>query len=403
VRLGIKHAQLSPEGATGSPAPGPPGPGRTTASAGDGDVAHGPAATHRRRALAAGPPRPASARGPGGSSAAAAPAAGESWGRVGFPPGQAPRGRSAASGEAAPARGARGARGEADGVPEGGRDGHGVREGAPAALWDFGRAIVARVGRDDVGAYAAALTYNLLFAVFPLGLALAGLLTWLHLPVLEQALLRLLGGLLAPEVTSLIAHTVLGRAGAASPALVYGGMVGYLLGMSAAFRSLIDAVNHAYEYRRDLRPFWKTYALSLGLAVGLAAALVAAGAVALLLQRGVGGAALRLLGRGAARAAVLGLRWLMLPALGLMAVAVVFWLVPDRPRPFAWLSPGSVVAVATWLVGTWGLSAYLARFNSYNRIYGSFGAAILLLLYLYLLSFALLVGAEVNAELERRR
>jgi len=283
---------------------------------------------------------------------------------------------------------------------EGGRQAGGVRQPGAVALI---RAIVARVGRDDVGAHAAALTYNLLFAVFPLGLALAGLLSWLRLPALEQSLLRVLSGILAPEVTQLIAQTIFGRTGAASPALVYGGMVGYVLGMSGAFRSMMDALNHAYEYLPEIRPAWKTWGLSLLLVAGQAVALVAAGLVAVLLPAAAGYAASHLLGPGAAGPAGTAVRYLLLPAFAVPSLAILYWLLPDRPHPFAWFSPGALLAVTGWLLISAGFSIYLQHFNSYNRIYGSFGAAILMMLYLYFLSFSLLIGAEVNAELERRR
>jgi membrane protein len=274
---------------------------------------------------------------------------------------------------------------------------------ARTGLVDFGRAVIQHVGRDDIGAYAAALTYNLLFAVFPLGLALAGLLTWLHLPAVELSLLRLLSAVLAPEVLQLIAQTIFGRAGAANPALVYGGMVGYLIGMSGAFRSMMDALNHAFEYPRELRPIWKTYGISLLLVLGQTVALVVAGLVEVALERGVTVAASHLLGAAAAPVAAWCLRLLLLPAIALPALGLLYWLLPDRPRPFALVSPGAIVAVLAWMATSGGFSIYLAHFNSYNRIYGSFGAAILLLLYLYFLSYALLIGAEVNAEIERRR
>lgn len=275
--------------------------------------------------------------------------------------------------------------------------------GRLAAAWAFGRTMAARLSRDDVGAYAAALTYSLLFAVFPLGLALTGLLTWLHLPGLEASLLHVLAGFLAPEVTRLIAATILGRSGTANPALVYGGMAGYVVGMSGAFRSMTLALNHAYEYPRDLRPAWKTWGLSFLLVLGQAVALVVAGLLAVLAPHAVDFAAGRLLGPAVAAAAAGVLRYLLLPLFALPSLAVLYWLLPDRPHPFAWISPGALVAVGAWMLVSAGFSAYIAHFNAYNRIYGSFGAAILLLLYLYFLSLALLVGAEVNAELEQRR
>ncbi len=263
-------------------------------------------------------------------------------------------------------------------------------------VWVLGRTLVRRLMRDDIGAYAAALTYSLLFALFPLALALAALVPALHLEGARGGLLTALSAVVPAEVLALVQRAG-GPSLRAHPTLAWVGAAGYVWGMSGAFRRLIDAFNHAYEDVGHLRrPAWKTFALSLVLALTLGIVLVMAVVVASLGGHVFGAALAALVGRPAPGLAS-AVRWLVLLALMVGMLAILYWVGPDRPGRLRWFSPGSLTAIAVWLGISWGFSAYLARFNSYNLVYGGFGAGILLLLYLYFLSWALLLGAEVNA------
>lgn len=268
-------------------------------------------------------------------------------------------------------------------------------------LWVFGRAFVLRLIRNDIGAFAAALTYNLLFALFPLALALTAVVPSLHLAAAQQALLIPISAVVSPEVISLIKKTTAYGGRVPSPSLAYAGAAGYVWGMSAAFRRLTDAFNHAYQYRPPLRRApWKTALLSVLLALTLGIGLVAA-----MLGATIGQHLTRAFFPAAGALEWLALsvvRWLTLLVLAMVMLAVLYWVAPDQPRAFRWLSPGAVVAIGVWLVISFGFSQYLYHFNSYNFVYGGVGAVILLLLYLYFLSYALLIGAELNAMLEDR-
>lgn len=260
-------------------------------------------------------------------------------------------------------------------------------------LWRFGTALARRLVRDEVGAYAAALTYTLLFALFPLALALAALVP----ASVQRALLVPLASVVTPEVISLLRHTAAGGGPAAHPALAYAGLTGYLLGMSAAFRRLIDAFNHAYEFAPPLRRGpWRTAVLSVVLALTAGAMLVLAMAMATLGQH-LTLAVLGPVGGPLGGVVVAAVRWGTLLALAVVMLAVLYAVAPDRPCRFRWITPGSAAAIAAWLAISFGFSLYLAHFNSYDLLYGSVGAVILLLLYIYFLSYALLLGAELNA------
>lgn len=264
-------------------------------------------------------------------------------------------------------------------------------------LVSLARDFYRRLSRDDVSSYAAALTYNLIFAVFPLGLVLTGLLSRLHLPSVENALLRLLRVVLADEVVQFVSGTILApQHSGASAALIGAGALGYLWGMSTAFRHMIQAFNRAYAYGKALRAVWKTWLLSFALAAGLGLAVLAiASAVAFTPLLVVG--PLRLLG---SRTVVGVARAVLALALALLGLDILYWAGPDRPRPFLWFSPGAAFALGVWLAASLGFSLYLGHFNAYNRIYGTFGAVILTVLYLYITAYAVLLGGEVNAMAE---
>lgn len=255
-----------------------------------------------------------------------------------------------------------------------------------------------RFGRDDVFAYAAALAYNFLFALFPLLLFLSALLAFLHAPANLATLVRgPIAQLVPPSVISLVSGTWRGLVRTRHPTLLSLGALGFLWGMSGAFRQLIDALNHAYEFPFPRhRPFWRMYGLSLaaGLGVGLMIAIV-------LMLVVLGGPLLHTVAWLAFGArlgqAAIWIRWLAFVALAWFSLSILYAVLPDRPLPLRVVNPGTLVALAIWFAVSWLFSLYVERFNTYDRVYGGLGAVILLLLYLYFAGLAILVGAEINA------
>ena len=96
-------------------------------------------------------------------------------------------------------------------------------------------------------------------------------------------------------------------------------------------------------------------------------------------------------------------RWVLLVVVIVVALAVVYRLAPDRDAPrFAWVSTGSVVAALLWILGSVVFSLYVNNFGSYNKTYGTIAGVVVLMLWLYLTSYIVLLGAEINAESERQ-
>ncbi|MDA8193660.1 MAG: YihY/virulence factor BrkB family protein [Thermaerobacter sp.] len=266
-----------------------------------------------------------------------------------------------------------------------------------------GRQAWSGVRSSDLAAYAAALAYNFLLALFPLLLFLTALLGFLHLPSLPAAIRQTFGQVLPPVMVQLVLSALATAQDSRNPAILSVGAAGFVWGMSGAFRQLIDAMNHAYRFSKRTRAWWKTYALSLLLGLFLGSLIVLAVAITTggdqlirwVLTRGLG---LPPVGWIAAL-----LRWGILVTLILVMLAILYAFLPDRRQPLRWLSPGALVALALWVLVSWGFSFYTAHFHSYNRMYGSLGAVILLMLYLYFIGLSLLLGAEINAAADRVR
>src|SRR3989441_13177191 len=95
--------------------------------------------------------------------------------------------------------------------------------------------------------------------------------------------------------------------------------------------------------------------------------------------------------------------WLRLPVAGLLIAlvwAVLYQILPDVPRRFRFLTPGSVVAVAVWLIASWGFSFYVLHFGEYSKTYGAIGGAVVMVIWMWISAMVLLTGALINAGLE---
>jgi membrane protein len=125
--------------------------------------------------------------------------------------------------------------------------------------------------------------------------------------------------------------------------------------------------------------------------------------VALVLMFGRGHLVRGLVGADAAFAWRIA-RWPTAVVIALLVFSFVYFVTPDtRHRAFRWITPGAAVGVAIWLLASAGFSEFLARFLNFNATYGSFAAAVVLIVWLWLTNVALFLGAEVNAEIERQR
>ena len=256
---------------------------------------------------------------------------------------------------------------------------------------------------DDCLGLAQQVAFSSLLAFFPSVILVVGLLGLLGSGAYDS-LINLLGPVAPKGVLSALelakkssAHN---HAGSAIALTI--GVVGALWAASGATASIVKAVNRAYDLEES-RPFWRVRLIALGLVV-LTGVVTAAVFVLIVFGAPLGDAIAKRADLGSEfTVAWAALRWPVAFAGILLFFAIVYWLAPDRtPRNWRWLTPGSILAAVLWLALSALFALYTSFSSSYNRTYGSLAGAIVLLLWLYYSALALLVGAELNAELERR-
>lgn len=183
--------------------------------------------------------------------------------------------------------------------------------------------------------------------------------------------------------------------GGASGGVLSFGLITALWAASGGIRSVMHALNVAYDVKEE-RSVWKKYPLSIVFTIGLTVVLIAAVALMLLGPQTMEWLAGHI---GLGDVFVTIWAWLRIPVaiiLVMLAIALVYYFFPNVDQPFQLVSPGSVIAVLVWVLASIGFSVYISNFANYNATYGSLAGVIVLMLYIYISSAVLLLGAEVN-------
>jgi membrane protein len=168
---------------------------------------------------------------------------------------------------------------------------------------------------------------------------------------------------------------------------------------SSAIVAIADGLNHAYNVEEG-RPFWKLRGMAILLTIGLSVFLIGS-IVLLMFGPQIGGWIAGYVGLGEAfQIAWNILRWPVILFLVVTAVAAIYYFAPDVDQSWKWISPGSIFAVLLWLVASLGFSYYVNNFGEYDATYGSIGAIIVLLTWMYVSGLVILIGGEINAEIE---
>lgn len=272
----------------------------------------------------------------------------------------------------------------------------------PRAGW---RDILWRVweeqGGDNVSIVAAGVAFFGFLAIFPGLAALVSIYGLVADPVQVEQQFQAMGGLLPPEAQGILLDQARSLATAPPQGLSVGFAVSLLLTLWSASKgmtALMTALNIVYdeEERRGMVAYYATaLALTLGAILIVVAMLVLVVAVPAVM------AALALSGPLAWLVSLA--RWPIL-AIGLMLwLAVLYRFGPSRNQPkWRWVSWGAAVAAVVWLLGSIAFSLYVANFGSYNETYGSVAAVVVALLWFNLGTWAILIGGELNAEMERQ-
>jgi membrane protein len=279
----------------------------------------------------------------------------------------------------------------------------------PESLWKFGGLtplnLIKRVWKesndDDIWGRAAELSYYFLLALFPMLLFLVSVLGFFAGPgsELRNALFGYLSQAMPASAGELVGKTMNEVSTSASGGKLAFGILAALWAASNGMGAIVKTLNIAYDVE-ETRPWWKQRAVAVGLTIGLSVLILSALTLVLFGGR-IGEAVAGKMGLGDAFA--LGWKIAQWPiVLGVMffAFAVVYYFAPNLKKPeWHWISPGAGVGLVLWLAASFAFRTYLQFFNSYSKTYGSLGAVIILMLWLYLSGLAILAGGEFNSEI----
>jgi membrane protein len=265
---------------------------------------------------------------------------------------------------------------------------------------DLARRTVKDSIQDDVAGIAAQLAYYFFLSLFPALLFLVALASFFPLYSFTDELMRLVGPVAPEAVVTLLRDQLMSLSNSGDTSLLSIGLLMALWSSSAAMVSVIDAMNRAYDIG-DTRSWWKRRAIAIALTIGLALFILTSFGLIV-----AGPWLADFLGRYLGLAPAFTLAWKILqwPVVFLLAstgFGFVYYFAPDAEQEWAWITPGALVATVLWLLASLAFRYYVVNFGNYEEAYGTLGGIILTLLWFYITGLAMVIGAELSAEIHR--
>ena len=268
-------------------------------------------------------------------------------------------------------------------------------------VFQLGKRLWQQIERDEIFTRSAALSYYFAFALVPMVFLLMAVLGIFagQSGHLRATLLNYFGRVMPPGALTLI-EKALGEVSRSSSGLkLVFGLVLSLWSGAGGISSIMDALNRCYHIVES-RPYWKRMLVALGLTVAIAALAVCALVMIL-----YGGNIAEFFGRllGLSTVAVMAwkvIQWPIALFFVVSAFALIYHWGPDARRQWRWITPGLAFGVSAWIGASVLFRVYLHFYNSFSRSYGSLGAVIVLLLWLYITGMAILMGGEINSEIK---
>jgi len=258
------------------------------------------------------------------------------------------------------------------------------------------------INQDGIFGRAAQLSYYFLLALFPLLLFLTSLIGLImgSGTGLRHSLFAYLAKVLPGSASQLISDTMFEVTGSSGGGRLSFGILAALWAASNGMGAISESLNVAYHVEES-RPWWKQHLIAIGLTIALAVLIISALVMVL-----CGGRLADWLAAsyGFSDVFTIGwkiLQWPIVIMFLLLGFALIYYWAPDlADQDWKWVTPGAVVAVTLWLLVSFGFRLYLQYFDSYSNTYGSLGAVIVLMLWFYLTGAAILIGGEVNSNVE---
>jgi membrane protein len=257
---------------------------------------------------------------------------------------------------------------------------------------------------DNLPDLAAALTYYGVLAIFPMLIVLVSVLGLIGNSVTQPLIDNL--GKVAPGAAKQIftsAITNIQKNQGTAGVLVIVGLAGALWSASGYVGAFMRASNVVWDVEEG-RPIWKTIPVRLGVTV-VTLLLLTAGAIAVTFTGGLAREVGNVIGVGNTAVQIWDIaKWPVLVVLVAVMLAILYYAAPNVKQPgFHWVTPGGLLAVLLWIAVSALFALYVANFSSYNKTYGALASVIVFLVWLWITNTVILLGAELNAELERAR
>jgi membrane protein len=252
---------------------------------------------------------------------------------------------------------------------------------------------------DNVFGMSAQLAYYFFFALFPALLLLIAMASYLPEQTLIDQVFKSMGGFAPPAALAIITEQIKKITDAKPGGLLTFGVMAAVWSCSSAMSAIINTLNAAYDIEEG-RPWWKVQLTAILLTVGVAAFILISFTLVIIGPTLATKLAVSLHLGGAFEWTWKILQWPVVFGLVSAGMALVYYYAPDAEQDWVWLTPGSVVATTLWLVASLAFKYYVVNITDYAATYGAIGGVMILMLWFYISGTVILLGAEMNAEIE---
>ncbi|HTM34306.1 MAG TPA: YihY/virulence factor BrkB family protein [Vicinamibacterales bacterium] len=268
----------------------------------------------------------------------------------------------------------------------------------PISWGELIKRTIKEANADNVLGLAAQLAYYFLLALVPAIVFIVALTSFFPADTIER-MAQAMGGFVPASMMDILQQQLDSLRERQDGGLLSFGLLMAVWSSSAAMVAVTDALNRAYDID-EARPWWKVRLTAIGLTVGLALFVITAFTLVVAGPELAESIAARV-GLGEAfTMAWKVVQWPVAFAFVTLAIGLINYYGPDADQDWVWITPGAVLAAVLWLIASLAFRFYVTNFTDYNATYGSLGGVIILMLWFYISSLAILVGAELNAEIE---
>lgn len=251
----------------------------------------------------------------------------------------------------------------------------------------------------DAQGLASQLAYYFFLALFPALLCVLAIASFFPLQNFTDEVVRTLGPFAPQQMIDVIRQEMVKIGESQNGGLLTVGLLGALWSSSAAMVAIVSAMNRAYDIEEG-RPWWKVRLTAIALTVALSVLIVLAFTLIV-----AGPEMADAVGRHLPYGYVIAWIWKIVQwpiAFGMAAfgIGLIYYFAPDADQDWVWITPGSVLATTLWLLASLGFRFYAVNFGNYEATYGTLGGVILLMLWFWITGLVIVIGAEMNAEIE---